>query len=123
MTNAQERESARRVLEEGAFDCILLPPESEQTVKTIGLALWHSKLMMLISCKERVLETYREHLAAYPLGNDMEPFFKKSLSAIQSSIVTYQKSIVGTEGFAALAMNVKTLVRTQALERLKALPR
>jgi DNA-binding NtrC family response regulator len=118
LSNQEERESVREVLGQGAFDLISLPPESEQTENIIRVALWQSKLMTLITCKEIVQEQYREHLAAYPWGNDVDPFFKRTLTAIQDSIATYQRSVLRTEPFADLAMKVKTQARARALERL-----
>src|SRR5262245_51627156 len=99
------------------------PLEQEQTERTILLGLWQSKLMSLINCKERAVEKYREHMAAYPSGNQMDETFKKTLSAIQDSIVAYQQSILGTEPFADLATKVANQARKKALERLNALPK
>jgi len=120
-SNKQEKESARRVLEHGAFDLISLPLEFEQTTSAILLALWESKLMTLIACKERAVDKYREHMAAYPSGNQMDATFKKTLSAIQDSIVSYQQTILRTEGVTDLAMKVANQARKKALERLDAL--
>ena len=122
-SNTQEKESARRVLRQGAFDLISLPLEFEQTASAILLALWESKLMTLVACKERAVEKYRDHMAAYPSGNQMDETFKKTLSAIQDSIVTYQKTILLAEGFADLATKVANQARKKALERLDALPK
>src|SRR5262249_54645121 len=120
-SNTQEKESARRVLEHGAFDLISLPLEFEQTTSAILLALWESKLMTLIGCKERAVEKYREHMAAYPSGNQMDATFKRTLSAIHDSIVSYQQTILWTEGFTDLATKVANQARKKALERLDAL--
>ena len=120
-SNTQERESARRVLEQGAFDLISLPMEFEQTTSAILLALWESKLMTLIACKERAVEKYREHIAAYPSGNQMDETFKKTISVIQDSIFSYQQSILRSEGLAQLVTNVANLARTRALARLDTL--
>src|SRR5215467_13736564 len=121
-SNTQEKESARRVLEHGAFDLISLPLEFEQTTSAILLALWESKLMTLIGCKERAVEKYREHMAAYPSGNQMDATFKRTLSAIHDSIVSYHQIILRTDGFAKLATIVANQARKKALERLDGLP-
>src|SRR5262245_18313272 len=63
---ASERESARRVLTAGAFDLICTPLDHEQTVRTIRLALWQSKLKDLMARKEKVADRYRQHVADYP---------------------------------------------------------
>src|SRR5215510_3150962 len=120
-SNKQDKESARRVLEHGAFDLISLPLEFEQTTSAILLALWESKLMTLIACKERAVDKYREHMAAYPSGNQMDATFKRTLSAIHDSIVAYHKTILLAEGFADLATKVANQARKKALERLDAL--
>src|SRR5215471_18189866 len=120
-SNKQEKESARRVLEHGAFDLISLPLEFEQTTSAILLALWESKLMTLVACKERAVEKYREHMAAYPSGNQMDATFKRTLSAIHDSIVSYHQTILRTEGVTDLATKVANQARKKALERLDAL--
>src|SRR5215831_847593 len=119
--NTQEKESARRVLAHGAFDLISLPPKYEQTVSAILLALWQSRFMTLIACKERAVEKYREHLAAYPSGNQMDATFKRTLVAIQASVFSYQQTVLRVEGFADLAAKVETQARKRALERLDGL--
>src|SRR5215467_7708551 len=121
-SNAQEKESARRVLEQGAFDLISLPLEYEQTTSAILLALWESKLMTLIACNERAGEKYREHMAAYPSGNQMDETFRRTLSAIQTSIFSYQQTVLRTEGLADLAAKVANQARKKALERLDGQP-
>ena len=118
----EDKESARRVLEHGAFDLLSLPLEYEQTVSAVLLALWESKLMTLIACKERAVEKYREHMAAYPSGNQMDATFKRTLSAIHDSIVSYHQTILRTDGFADLATIVANQARKKALERLDGLP-
>jgi DNA-binding NtrC family response regulator len=121
--NTTEKESARRVLAHGAFDLISLPPEYEQTVSAILLALWQNRFMTLIACKERAVEKYREHMAAYPSGNQMDATFKRTLSAIQASIFSYQQTVLRVEGFADLAAKVEIQARKRALERLDGLRR
>ena len=120
-SDTQEKKSARRALEHGAFDLISLPLEFEQTTSAILLALWESKLMTLIACKERAVEKYREHMAAYPSGNQMDATFKRTLSAIHDSIFSYHQTILRTEGFTDLATRVANQARQKALERLDAL--
>ncbi|HKC95740.1 MAG TPA: response regulator, partial [Nitrospira sp.] len=85
------------------------------------MALWESKLMTLIACNERAVEKYRDHMATYPSGNQMDETFKRTLSAIQASIVSYQQTVLRTEGFADLATKVANQARKKALERLDAL--
>jgi len=51
----------------------------------------------------------------------MDPTFKRTLSAIERSIVSYQQSILRIEGFADLATIVEVQARKRALERLDAL--
>jgi DNA-binding NtrC family response regulator len=86
--SAAEKESARRALMKGAFDLITSPLEHEQAVSTIRRALWQSRLITFVACKERALEKYREHMAAYPAGNQVDETFKRTLSAMQESILS-----------------------------------
>lgn len=118
----KDKDSVHEILEHGAFDLISIPPEYEQTLSAIMLALWQSKFMALIACKDKVVEEYREHLARYPSGNQMDATFKRTLDAIHSSIFSYQQTVLRTEGFASLATKVADQARKKALERLDALP-
>jgi len=57
-------------------------------------------------------------MAAYPSGNEVDATFKRTLSAIQESIFSYQQSILRIEGFAGLATTVENHARKRALDRL-----
>ncbi len=122
MASASAKESARRLLKEGAFDLITSPLDHEQAVSTILLALWQSKLMNLIACNEKALGKYDEHIKAYPCGSEMETFFKRTLSAIEASIRTYEKVMWRVEdrpiGFSNFARAVEFHTKRRALERL-----
>lgn len=124
--DASEKESARRVLEHGAFDLITTPLEHEQAVDAIRLALWENKLMTLIACKERTLQSYRDHIEAYPMGNEIDRTFKMTLFALEQSICSYQRSVLRTEecttSFSDVATKVENYSRKRALERLEAFP-
>ena len=63
-----QKESARLALERGACDVISHPLGHEQTVRTIRLALWHTKLKGLFARKEAALAHYFQHLAELPRG-------------------------------------------------------
>src|SRR5262245_44553719 len=64
-TRSAKMASTRRALEQGAFDLLLTPLDQEETVSTIRLALWQSKLRSFIASNERDLKKYRQHLAYY----------------------------------------------------------
>jgi len=122
---ASEKVSARRVLLEGAFDLITNPLDHEQTVSTIRLALWHNKLTTLIARKEKTREKYRQHLADYPAEKRMEEAFTRTLSALEDSIHSYERTVLRIEEstvcFSDFATKVEYHVRRRALERLDAL--
>src|SRR5262249_28389513 len=63
---------------------------------------------------------YREHIVAYPSGNQMDPTFKRTLSAIQDSIDSYQKTILWNERFTDLATKEPNQSRKKELEHLDA---
>ena len=119
--SAAEKESARQALANGAFDLITTPVDHEQAVSTIRLALWQSRLITLMACKERALDKYREHMVAYPTGNQMDEAFKKTISAIQESIFSYRQTLVRVDGLADIATRVQNHARKQALDRLNSL--
>lgn len=116
--SASEKEVARRVLVQGAFDVLTTPLNHEQTVATIRLGLWHNQLMSLISCNEKAGEKYRQHLLAYPHKQEMDAIFQKTLSAIEKSIAAFQLAGLKTEDFAELASSIKQQAQERALRRL-----
>ncbi|HKC95860.1 MAG TPA: response regulator [Nitrospira sp.] len=126
MANASEKDSARRVLTRGAFDLITTPLEHEQTVGTIRLALWQSKLMSLIARKEETLEKYRQHMTDYPGDrNKVVESFHRALAAFENTISTIERTMLRMEEsmvcFADFATKVEYYARERALERLIAL--
>ena len=125
--DASEKESARRVLAQGAFDFISTPLDHEQTVSTIRLALWQSKLMDLIARKEKAIDRYRRHVAEYPHSREqMEESFNRALVAIDKTIYSIERSIQCVEEssmcFADFARRVAFHAKKSALERLDRLP-
>ena len=123
---ALEINSARRALEEGAFDLLPTPLEHEPTVSTISLALWHNKVKTLIASRDKVLERYRQHLATYP-GNRSGEAFQTILTSIEESISAHGQTIDRVEAsikcIAEFDKAVEKLPRERALERLDRLPK
>jgi DNA-binding NtrC family response regulator len=124
--SASENDSARRVLTRGAFDLITTPLEHEQTVGTIRLALWQSKLMSLIARKEETLERYRQHMTDYPGDrNKVAESFHRALVAFENTISSIERTMLRMEEsmvcFADFATKVEYYARERALERLTAL--
>jgi len=118
-----EKESARRVLKRGAFDLIALPPDHEQTVRTIRLALWQRKLTDLIARKENAHDRYHQHLSDYPEDRSkFEASFNKALAAFENTISSVERTILlieeSTVSFLDLATKLEYEARQQALERL-----
>ena len=125
--DGSEKESARRVMAKGAFDLISTPLDHEQTVRTIRLALWQSKLMDLIAQKEKAVDRYRHHVAEYPHAKErMEESFLRALAAMDNAIYAIEHSILRTVEssvcFADFATKVAFHARKGALERLDRLP-
>ena len=126
--SASEQDSARRVLTKGAFDLIRTPLEHEQTVGTIRLALWQSRLMDLIAHKEEALDKYRQHMSDYPGDrNKVAESFHRALSAFEKTIFSIERTMLRMEEsmvcFSDFATKVEYYARERALERLNALPR
>jgi len=110
-------------LAQGAFDLLPCPLNHEQTVGTIRLALWQSKLKNLIARKEAALETYEQHLADYPDDRNMiQDSFHKALSAFENTISSVAQAILRIEEstlcFNDFASQVEYHARKRALERL-----
>jgi len=116
-----EKASARRLLEQGAFDLIPTPPEHEQTVSTIRLALWHHKFNEVIAARDKALERYRRHIDDYP-GNRSGDAFRTILTSIQQSVTAHDWTIRQIETslkyLTDLAESVETKVHDLALTRL-----
>jgi DNA-binding NtrC family response regulator len=121
-----DKESARRVLEQGAFDLITTPLEPQQAVDTIRLALWHHKLKALIASRDKALERYRQHMDNYP-GNRMDDAFRTILTSIELSISAHDRTIelieTSAKCLADLAKSVEERAREQALRRVDTLLR
>ena len=121
--SASEKQSAGRVLAQGAFDLIPTPPDHEQTVSTIRLGLWYCQLKNLIACKEKAVDKCRQHLADYPGDRiPMEASFNRALSAFEKTISTVEQTLLRIEESAGClsdcAMKVEHQARTQAFTRL-----
>jgi DNA-binding response OmpR family regulator len=125
--DASEKESACRALTKGAFDLLTKPLNHEQTVHTIRLALWQTRLMNLIATKERTIEKCREHLAAYPGDKHGEQIFQKAFLALEKTAFSIEATIQCIEEsiqcLTDLAGNVAREARERALQRLDALPK
>ena len=124
--SASEKQSASRVLAQGAFDFIPTPIDHEQTVNTILLALWQSKLRSLMACKERVFERYCEHLAHYPGDRTrLEELFGPTFLAFEKTISAFQRSLLLIDDSAGClidgAMKLEQDARTTAFARLGSL--
>jgi len=118
-----DKESARRVLEQGAFDLITTPLEHEQTVDTIRLALWHNTLQAIIASRDKALEKYRQHIDNYP-GNRTDEAFQTILILIDQTVSAHDRTIDRIEtSIKCLANLGKEQAREQALRRLDRLPR
>ena len=115
-TSASEPESSRRALEHGAFDIIPTPLDHEQTMRTIRVALWHNRSKALIAFREKVLETYLQHLEDYSGDKAAtDEACDGALSVMLKAITSVNKSILR---LSVLAANVKDQVRKRALARL-----
>src|SRR5262245_13534483 len=116
-----EKAAARRLLEQGAFDLIPTPPEHEQTVSTIRLALWHQKFNALIAARDKVLERYRRHIDDYP-GNRSGNAFRAILMSIEESVAAHDRTIRQIETslkyFTDLAKTLENQAQEGALARL-----
>src|SRR5215831_6064609 len=125
--SASEKEVARRALKHGAFDLIPTPPDHEQTVNTIRLALWQNKFMDLVARREKALEKYRRHLDAYPGTRKLDEAFHKALSSIQRTVSSFEQSVQAIEEsmkcLADLARIVEQEAQAGAWERLDRLPK
>ena len=118
-----DKASARRLLEQGAFDLITTPLEHEQTVDTIRLALWHNKLQAIIASRDKALEKYRQHIDNYP-GKRTDEAFQTILILIEQTVSAHDRTIGRIEtSIKCLANLGKEQAREQALRRLNTLPR
>ena len=118
-----DKASARRLLEQGAFDLITTPLEHEQTVDTIRLALWHNKLQAIIASRDKALEKYRQRIDNYPGKRTDEPV-QTILILIEQTVSAHDRTIGRIEtSIKCLANLGKEQAREQALRRLNTLPR
>ena len=116
-----EKESARRVLNQGGFDLIPTPLKQGQTVSTIRLALWHHSFKALIASRDKAQERYRNHIVDYP-GNRRGKAFQTILTSIEQSLSAHERTIHQIETslkcLADMAKTVEHQARERALKRL-----
>jgi len=122
---SSDNQAARQALEFGAFDLITRPVHPNHAVATIRLALWQNRLSAIIASKEKAIERYRQHFAAYPADKKLKETFRKSLFLVQKTISSYPQTIQQIEEtlmcFNHLAATVERDARKRALDRLDAL--
>jgi DNA-binding NtrC family response regulator len=116
---ASERELACQLLKEGALDVITNPLEPVQAVSTIRLALWHSKLLRLLNSKEKAIEKYRQHMAAYPHDTKTTALFERSFTAMNTGLASVGKHLDLMMRVSLQDMTSET--RANAFERLATL--
>lgn len=123
-TRSAKMASSRRALEQGALDLILTPLDHEETVRTIRLALWQSKLKSFIAANERDLKKYRQHLAYYPPDGKLDTALHRTLFSVQISLFLVEGAAqeIGQAitQLSELATKVEDEVRKQAFERVAA---
>lgn len=65
-----------------------------------------------LACIERTVKKYQMHMKAYSLDHEMDAMFNRTLSAVEFSIHTYEKTLLGIEenviGFSDWAKVVKS---------------
>jgi len=117
-----ETASAGLALQEGAFDLLPTPFEPEETAHAIRMALWHNGLQTLIATREKAVEKYQQHLAAYPNDKKTEDAFRRALEVVQQthSVVesSLQKMGEHFELCSQLVTSVEQHTRIRALDRL-----
>ena len=115
-----EKASARRALQQGAFDLLPTPLDHEQTVNTIRLALWHNNLNALIAFRSKALGSYRLHSTGNP-GYGSDAAFRTILTSVEQSIVDERiihQIRTSVKRATDLAKAVKTQAHELALKRL-----
>jgi DNA-binding response OmpR family regulator len=124
-TRSAKSAASRRALEQGAFDLILIPLNHEQTMGTIRLALWQSKLRGFIASNEKDLKKCRQHLAHYPQDEQRDAGFHKRVYAVRISLFRLEQASqqLGQAGthLSDFATSVEDEARKRALARLDAL--
>jgi len=125
-TGTAELKSARRALMEGAFDLIAMPLEPKETVETVRLALWHNKLNMLNTSRERMMQKYRQLIADYPRDRkEKSEAFQRLLASMLATVSSTEQSLQQIEEslacFPDIATKVEYHIRKRALARLNAL--
>ena len=114
-TATEEKESARRVLEQTASDFIPTLSKQKQTVSAIRLSLLYNKLSTLIASRDKVLDRYAQHLADYP-GDRKGVAFQKILTSIEESLSAHERTIRQFETSLKRLADLGKIVETQAPE-------
>jgi len=119
-TDATDIKSSRRALKEGAFDVIATPLEAKQTVETLRLALWYSKLKALIHSREEASKKYGQVIADYLPDRTRNETFHSLLASVQEDNFFADRSIKRIEQSLARLADLATKVEHQARQRAAA---
>ncbi|HKU51772.1 MAG TPA: hypothetical protein VJQ25_04845 [Nitrospira sp.] len=123
--DASEKQSACRALTKGAFDLLTRPLVHEEVVRTIRLALWHSRFKALIVSREQALEKYDQHIAAYPDEQKNDEAYHRALSSVQKTVSSVERTFQRIEESMVRLSDFATKLeherKKRALERLDTL--
>lgn len=116
------------VLETDAFDVILSPLHPTDAVQTVRMALWQSKLLHLLTSKDRAVTVFEKHMAAFPTDwKAEEEYYARHLAALDGIIKMLQsgmRQFINLEDEQALidvAASVVQCAKQRSLDRLLAL--
>ena len=79
----EDRALASTYLEKDAFDLIVKPIVPQEASQTVCLALWQSRLLQLLTSKDRASSRFRDHMKAFPHALKAREGFASLLTAYE----------------------------------------
>lgn len=125
--SSEQRPLAQAALKSDAFDLIVKPIVPPEAAHTVRLALWQSRLLRLLTSKDRAVSRFQEHMAAFPRARKAEEHFISKMAAYERTFEALRSSmrlLLNVEDEQALfdmASAVAYITRQRALDRLDTL--
>ncbi|HKU53472.1 MAG TPA: hypothetical protein VJQ25_13445 [Nitrospira sp.] len=120
----EDRALASTYLEKDAFDLIVKPIVPQEASQTVCLALWQSRLLQLLTSKDRASSRFRDHMKAFPHALKAREEFASLLTAYERTfhaLTTSLQHLLSSEEEDSLfdmAGFVESISRKRALDRL-----
>jgi len=127
--SASEHTAAMKALEQGVFNCLVLPVEPAQAVPTVQRALWLYQLRVTVARRKHTLELLRQRREAllaqdHGMSQQRARVIERSFLSMIDTVTACERSMAAIEKslsyLSDTALAVAAQAREQAFHRLMA---